>query len=126
MTTTGFRVTGIDMSGYMCTDAARAIAWYRDVLALEPVRVYGEGRGAEYELADGTTFGLWGGGGKAMPFQPSNGILFAVDDLDAATAALRERGIPLAAEFATPVCRMAAIADSEGNLVFLHQRAARD
>jgi len=25
-----------------------------------------------------------------MPFQPSNGILFAVDDLDAAVAAVKE------------------------------------
>jgi len=34
------------------------------VLGLEPVRVYPNNRGAEYEFADGTTFGLWGGGGE--------------------------------------------------------------
>ncbi|MBV8749878.1 MAG: VOC family protein [Candidatus Eremiobacteraeota bacterium] len=122
MNTVAFRINGIDASGYMCKDAARAIAWYRDALGLEPARVYGEGRGAEYDLPDGTTFSLWGGGGKAMPFQPSNGLLFAVDDLDVAKRNLADRNIPIAAEFATPVCRMAGITDSEGNLVFLHER----
>ena len=31
----GFAVTGLDLSGYMVKDAARAIAFYRDVLGLE-------------------------------------------------------------------------------------------
>ena len=117
-----FAVTGLDLSGYMVKDAPRAIAFYRDVLGLEPVRVYPEDRGAEYEFPDGTTFGLWGGGGRVMPFQPSNGILFAVDDLDKAVAAIKERGIAILMENETPVCRMAMINDTEGNMVTLHQR----
>jgi len=119
---TGIRIKGIDMSGYMCKDAKRAIAFYRDVLGLEPARVYPEDRGAEYDLPDGSTFGLWGGGEKVMPFQPSNGILFAVDDLDAVVRALQAREIPILAQFDLAHCRMAGIADSEGNSVFLHQR----
>ena len=91
-------------------------------MGLEPVRVYPENRGAEYELADGTAFGLWGGGGAVMPFQPSNGILFAVDDFDAAVAAMKARGIPIVMQRETPVCFMAMINDSEGNLVTLHKR----
>jgi predicted enzyme related to lactoylglutathione lyase len=117
-----FCVTGMDLSGYMVKDAARAIGFYRDVLGLEPVMVYPENRGAEYELPDGTTFGLWGGGGRVMPFQPSNGILFAVDDLDAAVSAVKARGIPVIMENETPVCRMALINDTEGNIVALHKR----
>lgn len=115
-------IRGIDLSGYMVKDAARAIAFYRDALELEPSYVYAEGRGAEYELPDGTTFGLWGGGGGVMPFQPSNGILFAVADLDAAVATLESRGIPIVTELETPFCRMAMIHDTEGNSVFLHKR----
>lgn len=122
MVTTGFKVTGLDLSGYMVVDAQRAIAFYRDVLGLEPARLYPENRGAEYDLPDGSTFGLWGGGGKVMPFQPSNGILFGVDDLDAAVTAVRARGIPVLMENETPNCRMAMIADTEGNCVFLHKR----
>ena len=117
-----FRITGMDLSGYMVEDASRAIAFYRDVLGFEPVTVYPDGRGAEYELPDGTTFGLWGGGGRVMPFQPSNGILFAVDDLDAALAAIKERGIPVLMKNETPVCSMVMINDTEGNTVTLHKR----
>ena len=108
----------------MVKDAPRAIAFYRDVLGLEPALVYSGDRGAEYELADGTTFGLWGGGEAVMPFQPSNGILFAVTDFDAAVAELEARGIPLLMRFETPVCFMAAIADTEGNTIMLHKRKA--
>lgn len=31
-----FEITGMDLSGYMVKDAARAIAFYRDVLGIEP------------------------------------------------------------------------------------------
>ncbi|MHB8590814.1 MAG: VOC family protein [Vulcanimicrobiaceae bacterium] len=119
-----FSITGMDLSGYMVKDAARAITFYREVLGLEPARVYPDNRGAEYELADGTTFGLWGGGGFVMPFQPSNGILFAVDDLAAAVSSVKARGIPVLMENETPVCSMAMINDTEGNIVTLHKRKA--
>ena len=111
----------MDFSGYMCQDARRAIEWYRKVLGLQPVLLYPDDRGAEYELPDGTTFGLFGGGGNVMPFQPGNGILFAVDDLQAAVGDLRERGVEVM-ERETAVCNMATISDSEGNSIFLHKR----
>ncbi|MDP9110456.1 MAG: hypothetical protein M3M96_02320 [Candidatus Eremiobacteraeota bacterium] len=117
-----FKVTGMDLSGYMVKDAKRAIGFYRDVLGLEPALVYPEDRGAEYELADGSTFGLWGGGGAVMPFQPSNGILFAVDDRAAAVNAVKQRGIAVVMEHETPVCFLAMIHDTEGNIVTLHKR----
>jgi uncharacterized protein YndB with AHSA1/START domain/predicted enzyme related to lactoylglutathione lyase len=116
------RVAGIDLSGYMVKDAARAIAFYRDVFGLEPTKIYPEDRGAEYELPDGSTFGLWGGGGKVMPFQPSNGILFAVNDFDGSVAALKQRGIPIVFQNETPNCYMAMINDTEGNSITLHKR----
>ena len=119
------RIRGLDLSGYMVQDAPRAIAFYRNVFGLEPTLVYPEDRGAEYDLPDGTTFGLWGGGGKVMPFQPSNGILFAVDDLDAAVAQLAARDIAVRFQTETPFCRLAMISDSEGNIVTLHQRKTR-
>ena len=117
-----FKIAGMDLSGYMVKDAGRAIGFYRDVLGLEPVKVYPDNRGAEYEFADGTTFGLWGGGEAVMPFQPSNGILFAVDDLDAAVSAIKARGIPVLMERESPFCFMAMIHDTEGNMVTLHKR----
>jgi predicted enzyme related to lactoylglutathione lyase len=65
---------------------------------------------------------LWGGGEAVMPFQPSNGILFAVNDFDAALADLEARKIPVLMRFETPGCLMAAIADTEGNTIVLHKR----
>lgn len=122
MSRQAFAITGLDLSGYMVKNAERAIAFYRDVLGLNPTRVYPENRGAEYELPDGTTFGLWGGAGDIMPFQPSNGILFAVDDIDAAVASVEERGISVLMRRETPVCFMAMFADTEGNNITLHKR----
>jgi predicted enzyme related to lactoylglutathione lyase len=117
MTTAPFAITGMDLSGYMVKDAKRAIAYYRDVLGLEPSLLYPGERGAEYQLADGSNFGLWGAAG--------NGILFAVDDIATAVAALEARGAHVLMQRETPVCFMAMINDSEGNTVTLRQRKSR-
>jgi len=45
-----------------------------------------------------------------------------VDDLKAAVAAVKERGVPVLMEHETPVCFMAMINDTEGNSVVLHKR----
>jgi predicted enzyme related to lactoylglutathione lyase len=121
-TSPAIKLNGIDLSGYMVRDAPRAIAFYRDVFGLEPSMMYPDNRGAEFDLPDGTTFGLWGGGGKVMPFQPSNGIQFAVDDLDGAVANLATRDIAVHYRTETPLCHMAMIFDTEGNIITLHQR----
>ena len=78
--------------------------------------------GAEYELPDGSTFALWGATENVMPFQPSNGLLFAVDDFDAALASLEANGIPVVMQYETPICFMAMIHDTEGNFLTLHKR----
>lgn len=117
------KLTGLDLSGYMVKDAARAIAFYRELLGIEPFLVYPENRGAEFEMPDGSIFGLWGGGSNAaIPFQPSNGILFGVDDFDAAVAAVKAREIPVIMELDLAHCRMAMLNDTEGNTLTLHQR----
>lgn len=118
------KLTGMDLSGYMCKDAARAMEFYRKLFGIEPFFVYPGNRGAEYELPDGSLFGLWGAGNTAIPFQPSNGILFAVDDFDAAVAEAKKLGVDILMQLETPVCKMAMVNDSEGNTVTLHQRKA--
>ena len=119
-----FRVTGLDLSAHMVKDAARAIAFYRDVLGMEPTRTYPDDAGAEYEFADGTAFGLWNPEGM-MPFMPSGGNLFAVDDIDAAVNAVKARGLNVSPIHDTPVCRMAQMEDTEGNTITLHQRTVK-
>ena len=117
-----FTISGIDRVEYMALDATRAIAFYRDVLGMVPTEIDEQGRGAEFTLADGTTFGLWSDPGA--PFQPSQGVLFAVDDLDAAVTALEARGVVILRRMETPFCTMAFIHDTEGNEITLHQRKA--
>ncbi len=115
------RITGIDLSGYMTKDYDRAMAFYGGVLGLEPTKVYPGGAGAEFELADGTTFGLWNPG-DTMPFRPASGLLFAVEDLDAAKAALKAHGVPITMEHESEICFMAMCDDPDGNAVVLHKR----
>src|SRR6202043_4217277 len=86
----GAMITGMDLAAYLVSDPQRAIAFYRGVLGLTPTEVDTEGRGAEFTLADGSTFGVW---------RPDQGekfsggtIMFAVGDVHAAIADLRERG----------------------------------
>ncbi len=116
-----FRVTGIDMTGYMVQDAKRAIGFYRNVLGVEPTMLYPNDMGAEFEFADGTTFGLWHGG-DTMPFRPSAGVMFAVDDLDAAVRNAKEHGASIMMEHESPICFMAMGEDTEGNQIVLHKR----
>ena len=116
-------VVGIDMTGYMVKDTSRALRFYRDVLGLEPTTLYPDDKGAEYEFPDGTTFGLWNGGDQ-MPWQRGTGVLFAVDDLNAAVKSAKERGATIAMEAENPGCNMAMVEDSEGNYVVLHKRTA--
>jgi predicted enzyme related to lactoylglutathione lyase len=115
-----FSVTGIDRSDYMVNDMLRAIAFYRDVLGLEPLEGAGE-EGAEFELPDGAIFGLWNGKDN-VPFQPGNGVMFGVTDFEAAVASVEARGIPIVSNFETPQCFIATFHDSEGNIVNVHKR----
>jgi predicted enzyme related to lactoylglutathione lyase len=96
----------------MVKDGKRAIASYRDVLGREPSRLI-------------PTTAVPSAAGDVMPFQSSNGILFAVDDIGVAVEAVKARGAQVVMQRETPVCFMAMIADSEGNTVTLHQRKAR-
>jgi predicted enzyme related to lactoylglutathione lyase len=111
-------INGIDIAGYMVTDPQRAIAYYRDVLGLTPTDIDEEGRGAEFELADGSTFGVW-----MMPDKSQGGfVMFAVDSVRAKAAELRSRGVELSEVIESPNCLMAFGPDPEGNAVIIHQR----
>jgi len=115
-------VKGIDIAAYLVRDPQRQIAFYRDVLGMTPTMVDEQGRGAEFTLADGSTFGVWkpeeGGTGGA--------IMFAVDDAKRAVEHYRARGLQLSDVMESPVCLMAFGEDPEGNSIIIHQRKVRD
>ncbi len=115
-------IKGIDIVTYLAQDAPRAVAFYRDVLGLPISREYGD-QGAEFELPDGASFGVWKMDDGT--FTPSSGVMFAVDDLREAVPAFRARGVTFEMDGAiddTPVCLMAFAKDTEGNGFVLHQR----
>jgi predicted enzyme related to lactoylglutathione lyase len=120
-TATATTIKGIDVHAYLVKDPARAIAFYRDALGL-PVSTQME-QGAEFELADGSTFGVWHM--QDGSWHPSAGVMFAVHDLAQAAPIYRERGVKfLDGPFDTGSCHMAVCEDTEGNSFILHQRKA--
>ncbi len=117
----GATITGLDMAAYLVSDAARAIAFYRDVLGLEPTAIDEQGRGAEFALPDGSVFGVW-----RAPDGPTSGAsnMFAVADIQAAVTQFRARGLELSPPMETPGCWMSFGQDPDGNGIIIHQRKA--
>jgi lactoylglutathione lyase len=116
----GATITGIDIASFLVSDPQRSIAFYRDVLGMTPTEVDREGRGAEFTLPDGVTFGVW----KAEPGHPLGGaaMMFAVGDVNAAVARFRAAGLTLSDPMESPVCFMSLGADPDGNTIIIHQR----
>jgi predicted enzyme related to lactoylglutathione lyase len=124
MTTTApvrAKIVGVDIFGPSTSDGRRLIAFYRDVLGMTPT-AGGEGddTGAEFELADGATFGVY------QPEEAASGggytALFAVGDIHAAVAHFRANGAELSDPMETPVCFMSVGKDPDGNEFVIHQR----
>lgn len=117
-TTTTSMIKGTDIAGFLVKDAAAAIAFYRDVLGMVPTEIDDQGRGAEFTLADGSTFGVWHmEGGVTGSF-----IMLAVDDIKKTIGEYRARGLEISDADETPVCHMAFAKDPEGNNLIIHQR----
>lgn len=113
-------ISGIDIHTYLVKDPARAIAFWRDTMGLRVAAEY-DGQGAEFELPDGATFGLWKMDDGS--WMPGHGIMFAVPDVEAAIAELKSKGVTVMDHVEdTPVCKMGFGEDSEGNRFILHHR----
>ncbi len=121
-TATGIKATGIDIHCYLVKDAKRAIDFYKNTLGL--TTSWEEEQGAEFELGDGATFGVWKMSDGS--WHPSAGVFFAVPDLKEAVKQLRSQGVKLQDDepFESGVCHMIGVEDSEGNSFMLHQRKA--
>jgi predicted enzyme related to lactoylglutathione lyase len=117
-------IGGLDMTGVLVTDVERAIAFYRDVLGMTPTELDPQGRGAEFTLADGATFGVLNPGVPDLP--PAGLGMLAVRDARAAVARIRSRGGTIADPMESPVCFMAFGTDPDGYGVCIHQRKTRD
>ena len=121
------QVTEIAFTCYPVTDMARARAFYEGVLGLKPTMLEGTPGGmqwTEYDIASGT-LSLGAGVPGWQPTDLGSSVGLEVADFDAAIAHLNAAGVRFKMEpFPTPVCRMAMIYDTEGNLICIHKRHA--
>lgn len=115
-------IKGIDLTAYLVRDPEKAIAFYRDVMGMTPTAVDDQGRGAEFTLSDGSTFGVW----RPDDGETGGAIMFAVDDARAAVEHYRGRGLQLSDVMESPVCLMSFGSDPEGNSIIIHQRKVKD
>ncbi len=117
---TRIKISGIDIHAYLVKDTKRAIAFYKETLGLRPS--WEGDQGAEFELPDGSTFGVWRMSDGS--WHPSAGVFFAVANLKEAVAQLRAQGVKFVDEepFESEVCHMIEVEDPEGNSFMLHER----
>ena len=114
------KIKGIDFAMYNVSDLKKGIEFYQKTLGLE-LTASGEGW-TEFMVGNlALVLGSWGfdpekGGG-------SNGVAFAVDDVPAAIADLRKKGVKVDGDpWKTPVCDGATFFDPDGNKLSLHHR----
>jgi len=113
--------------GYPVTDFAQARRFYGDILGLEETITFGgenEIDWLEYDLA-GQTLALAKASELWQPNPNGGGACLELHDLDAAVAYLKTKMVPVVMDIQEfPYCRMALIADPDGNTLALHQRKA--
>lgn len=113
------KIKGMDASYYTVKDLKRATKFYNELFGMTPTWAYGE-TGVEYTFPNGETFGLY----QTDDWTPHAGVLFSVDDIQAAVAEHKTRGVKFDGDGHienTPVCFMAFGEDTEGNSFILHQ-----
>lgn len=111
--------------GYPVTDFEKARRFYGGILGLKETLTYdheGELGWLEYDLA-GQTLALAKASDQWKPNPNGGGVCMEVEDLDAAMAYLRANSVKIALDIQDyPICRLALIADPDGNTLALHQR----
>ena len=115
------RVEGVDFISIPARSAARAVAWYHEVLGLPKSDV------TEGELeAPNVTLSFWEPERDELPFVANEaGFALRVADVAAARAELEAKGVEFVAEtWDSGVCHFAAFRDPDGNALILHRRYA--
>lgn len=121
-------ITAIAFTGYPVTDLPRARAFYEQVLGLKSTVVF-EHDGKhwiEYDIGPAT---LAISNMSAEQWKPSSdgpAVALEVADFDSAIAALKAAKVKFLIEpMDSGVCRMAIIADPDGNSLCIHHRHAK-
>ena len=116
------KVRGTDFVMYQVSDLARAAKFYREILSLSQEMYSEEWKWAEFNCGN-VTLAL--NSGVKLPEVIAGGrIALAVEDVFAAAAELKAKGVRFAVEPTDySVCHAAAILDPDGNTVIIHKRA---
>ena len=115
-------VTGIDAVYYTVGDVEGCTKFYTDLLGSEPQTTW-PGRLAEWEFADGNSFGLYGS--EEADKGRNGSAMFAVPDVARAVEEAKARGVTFhhgGGVTDTDACHMAFGEDPEGNQFILHHR----
>ncbi len=114
------KISGITATYYWAKDLERATTFYTDMLGVAPTTTM-PGAYSEWVFADDTAFGVY----KGEEFKASDGVMFITDDVAAAIAELKAKGVTVSDHVEeTPVCWMGFGSDSEGNGFILHKHKA--
>lgn len=108
---------------YPVIDMNRARNFYEKILELKTSSIYGDNAWVEYDLPGGGCFAITTFAEGVKPSANAGGsIAFEVDNLHELVKRLKSSDVEFKLDiFASPVCEMAVIVDSEGNAVTLHQ-----
>jgi predicted enzyme related to lactoylglutathione lyase len=113
--------------GYPVSDFAVSRKFYGDTLGLKETTVFeheGQVGWVEYDLA-GATLALAKASDQWRPNPNGGGAALEVADLDAALTYLKGQGVKVVLDAQDySICRIAVIADPDGNTLALHQRKA--
>jgi catechol 2,3-dioxygenase-like lactoylglutathione lyase family enzyme len=106
---------------YPVADVPQARRFYEDILGLKLAHNFRD-EWLEYDIS-GTTLAITSPDATHKPGLTGGVMAFEVDDLDAFVARLKEKQVRFVREtMATPVCRVAAISDPDGNEIIIHKR----
>ncbi len=121
-TTTTQKVKGLDASYYTVKDLEKQTKFYTELLGVEPTLAMPDFVSEWTFPGGGATFGLYkSSSGESW----GSGVMFAVDDVAAAVAECKARGVKFGEDGAvtdTPVCHMAFGTDPEGLGFIIHHR----
>lgn len=114
-------VKDIAFNAYPAKDVAALRKFYTDTLGLKFTGQFEEDGVLKYDEAQ-----VGNGWFSVMTTEwaeisPTAGVAFEVDDIERTVADLRSKDVQIENIYDTPVCRITAFYDPEGNKVTLHQ-----
>lgn len=122
---TGIGIKELAFVGYPVTDFSVARKFYGETLGLKETVAFqheGEIGWLEYDLA-GQTLALAKASDQWRPNPNGGGACLEVENLERALAHLKAHQAKIIADIQDfPMCRLALIADPDGNTIALHQR----